>query len=64
MHLQLDEITTKAAPGAYATLILDQAGWYGAKKLRIPTNISLLPSPPRSPELNSQKNIWQFVRQN
>jgi hypothetical protein len=28
-----------------------QAGWHGAKELRIPTNISLLPLPPRSPEL-------------
>jgi hypothetical protein len=29
-----------------------------------PHNISLLPLPPRSPELNSQENIWQFMRQN
>ncbi len=29
-----------------------------------PRNISLLPLPPRSPELNSQENIWQFMRQN
>jgi transposase len=64
MQLHLDEITTKVAPGAHAILILDQAGWHGAKELRIPTNISLLPLPPRSPELNSQENIWQFMRQN
>jgi transposase len=51
-------------PGAHAILILDQAGWHGAKQLRIPANISLLPLPPRSPELNSQENIWQFMRQN
>jgi hypothetical protein len=29
-----------------------------------PANISLLPLPPRAPELNSQENIWQFMRQN
>jgi hypothetical protein len=50
--------------GAHAILILDQAGWHGAKNLRIPANISLLPLPPRAPELNSQENIWQFMRQN
>jgi len=61
MQFHLDEITTKAAPGAHAILILDQAGWHGAKELRIPANISLLPLPPRSPELNSQENIWQFM---
>ena len=50
--------------GAHAILILDQAGWHGAKELKIPSNISLLQLPPRAPELNSQENIWQFIRQN
>jgi hypothetical protein len=66
------EVRAKLAPGTpvevwfqdemrgHAILILDQAGWHGAKELRIPTNISALPLPPRSPELNSQENIWQF----
>jgi transposase len=52
------------APGAHAILILDQAGWHGARELKVPPNISLLPLPPRAPELNSQENIWQFMRQN
>jgi len=51
-----------AAPTA--AIILDQAGWHGAKQHRVPCNISPLPLPPRSPELNSQGNIWQFMRQN
>ena len=50
--------------GAHAIVILDQAGWHGAKELKVPHNISLMPLPPRSPELNSQENIWQFMRQN
>jgi putative transposase len=64
MQLHLDEIATKVTPGAHAILILDQAGWHGAKDLQVPSNISLLPLPPRSPELNSQENIWQFMRNN
>ena len=64
MQLHLDEIATKVEPGAHAILILDQAGWHGAKDRRVPRNISLLPLPPRSPELNPQENIWQFMRQN
>ena len=64
MQLHLDEIASKVTPGAHAILILDQAGWHGAKDLKIPSNISLLPLPPRSPELNRQENIWQFMRQN
>ena len=62
MQLHLDEIATKVTPGAHAVLILDQAGWHGAKDLKAPKNISLLPLPPRAPELNPQENIWQFMR--
>jgi hypothetical protein len=64
MQLHLNEIATKVTPGAHAILILDQAGWHGAKDLKAPGNISLLPLPPRSPELNPQENIWQFMRTN
>ena len=64
MQLHLDEIATKVTPGAHAVLILDRAGWHGAKDLKAPSNISLLPLPPRSPELNPQENIWQFMRAN
>ena len=63
MQLHLNEIESKVSPGAHAIVILDQAGWHGAKQLKIPHNISLMPLPPRSPELNSQENIWQFMRQ-
>jgi hypothetical protein len=45
-------------------VLLDQAGWHSTKMLKIPSNISLMPLPPRSPELNGQENIWQFMRQN
>ena len=64
MQLRLDEIATKIAAGAHAILIFDQAGSHGAKDLEIPSNLSLLPLPPRAPELNPQENIWQFMRQN
>ena len=64
MQLHLDEIAARITAGAHAILILDQAGWHGAKDLKIPSNLSLLPLPPRAPELNPQENIWQFMRQN
>jgi putative transposase len=64
MQLHLDEIATKVIPGAHALVLLDQAGWHGAKALVVPNNVSLVPLPPRAPELNGQENIWQFMRQN
>jgi hypothetical protein len=64
MQLHLDEIATKVTPGAHAVVVLDQAGWHKSQALKVPSNISLMPLPPRSPELNPQENIWQFMRHN
>jgi hypothetical protein len=44
-------------PGAHAILILDQAGWHGAKDLKIPSNISLLPLPPRARTQQPRKHL-------
>jgi transposase len=65
MNLHLAEISTQVAPGAHAVITLDGAGWHRAgDKLKLPDNLSLLPLPPYSPELNPVENIWQFLRQN
>jgi len=65
MNLHLAEISARVAPGAHAVLTLDGAGWHRpGGKLKVPDNISLLPLPPYSPELNPVENIWQYLRQN
>jgi transposase len=64
MTEHLKEISAAVDPGAHAVLMLDQAGWHGSAKLVVPDNITLLPLPPRSPELNPVENIWQFMRDN
>jgi hypothetical protein len=64
MALHLAEISQTVTPGAHAVVLLDQAGWHLSAKLDIPANITLLPLPPKSPELNPVENIWQFIRDN
>lgn len=64
MNLHLIEISKAVAPNAHAVLLLDQAGWHTTKNLAVPANITLLPLPPRCPELNPQENVWQFIREN
>ena len=64
MQWHLEEISSQVSPGAHAVLILDRAGWHGSAKLAIPANITLLPLPPRAPELNPVENVWQFLREN
>ena len=64
MQWHLDEISSQVAPGAHAVLIVDRAGWHMTNMLVIPSNITIMPLPPRSPELNPVENIWQFMRDN
>ncbi len=64
MNLHLAEIAATVAPGAHAVVMLDQAGWHLAGALAVPANITLLPIPPRCPELNPVENVWQFMRDN
>lgn len=64
MNLHLEEIGACVAPGAHAVVVLDQAGWHGAASLAPPDNITLLPLPPYSPELNPVENVWEYLRQN
>ena len=64
MNLRLAEIATEIAPGRHAILLLDQAGWHLSSRLIVPPNITLVPLPPKCPELNPQENVWQFMRDN
>ena len=64
MALHLAELSQAVTPGAHAVVLLDQAGWHTSPKLAVPANISLLPLPPKAPELNPTENIWQFLRDN
>ena len=64
MQAHLREISAAVAPAAHAVILLDQAGWHLSSRLVVPDNITLLPLPPRSPELNPVENVWQFLRNN
>ena len=64
MNAHLAEVSTAVDANAHAVVLLDQAGWHTSKKLVAPDNITLMPLPPRAPELNPVENIWQFMRDN
>ena len=51
MQAHLEEISRNVAPGSHAAIIVDRAGWHTTQNLNIPSNITLVPLPPRSPEL-------------
>ena len=64
MRHQLAEVSKRVRSGHHAALLLDQAGWHTSAKLNVPANITLVPLPPKCPELNPQENVWQFLRDN
>lgn len=65
MNLHLKEISAQVRFGAHAILICDGAGWHQqGKRLAVPDNITLLPLPPYSPELNPMEKVWDYLRQN
>jgi len=58
MSEHLKEISSQIAPGAHAILDCDGAGWHQrGGRLLVPDNITLLPLPPYSPELNPMENV-------
>jgi hypothetical protein len=64
MQMHIDEIGRAVRPGAHALVLIDKAGWHTTKKLKLPSNLTLLPLPSASPELNPAENIWEFLRNN
>ena len=54
----------RSPPGSIAALLCDRGGWHQAGELDVPDNISLLPFPAYSPELNPMENVLEFPRAN
>lgn len=62
LEKHLKEISYHVPEGRHAVVLMDQAGYHKAGKIIIPKNISILYLPPRSPELNSQENVWKYIK--
>jgi len=58
MNLHLAEINRSVASEVQVALVLDGSGWHSSKELRVPDNITLIPLPPYSPELNPMELVW------
>ena len=63
MNQHLAWISQAAGAQVHVVLVLDNAGWHVAKNLVVPANITLLPLPPYSPELNPVERVWRYLRQ-
>ena len=48
---------------AFALVMLDQAGWHGSNALAVPANVTLVPLPAYSPELNPVERVWLYLKE-
>ena len=62
MNHHLRFISEQAGPEVRVILVLDRAGWHRSQALQVPANITLLPLPPYSPELNPVERLWAYLR--
>lgn len=62
MQLHLEEIAKHIEKGFHGLIIVDRASWHTTEALNIPENISLLPLPSYSPELNPMEQVWQKIK--
>jgi transposase len=53
----------EADPNVHIFMIWDQAGFHTSNNVKVPENVTLIPLPPYSPQLNPIEKLWQFLRQ-
>jgi transposase len=63
MQVFLDNFAKTVARGEHVALVLDGAGWHSGTALCVPANITLVPLPPYSPELNPVERVWLYLKQ-
>ena len=64
MNLFLAQISKKMSRWKHCVLIVDGAGWHRSDDILVPKNITLLPLPPYSPELNCIERLWNWIKDN
>ena len=63
MQQFLDRFAATIADDEHVVMVLDQAGWHGSTALVVPGNITLVPLPPYSPELNPVERVWLYLKE-
>jgi hypothetical protein len=62
VNVFFEQLIKEIAPGVHVVLVWDRAAFHTTAKLHVPSNVTLVQLPPRSPELNPVENLWHFFR--
>jgi hypothetical protein len=63
MNLCLEELSSQVPPRTHALVLVDNAGWHVSDEVIVPANLTLVPLPPYSPELNAIERVWEYLRE-
>jgi transposase len=63
MTQHLKQISLATPSGRHAVVVMDRAGWHTLDTASEFDNITLIPLPPYSPELNPIEQVWNWLRQ-
>lgn len=56
------EFEKEVGADVHVIMIWDQAGFHTSKNVQLPDNVTLIPLPPYSPQLNPIEKLWQYLR--
>lgn len=62
MQMHLDAVSEQVGPDRHVVLVLDNAGWHTTGGLDVPSNLTLLPLPAYTPELNVVERLWHWIK--
>lgn len=62
VQIHLNQISENVKENYHCILLMDRASWHTTETLNVPSNISIVPLPAYSPELNPMEQVWQKLR--
>ena len=63
MNAFLARFAARLAKDEHAVLVLHRAGWHTAKRLGVPSNVTLVRLPPYSPQPTPVQRLWLYLRE-
>ncbi|MFO7853674.1 MAG: hypothetical protein R6V44_00305 [Paracoccaceae bacterium] len=63
MRTFLDAFAGTIPEYEHAVMVLDRAGWHGAKALGVPPHVTLVRPPPGSPQLDPMERVRLWLRE-
>jgi transposase len=62
INVFFEQFIKETNPNVHIVMVWDRAGFHTSKDLKVPENVTVIPLPAYSPELNPVENMWHYLR--